>query len=252
MNLNKWILLLFTLGILTAGCGRENTITSTPDIQAIYTAAAETAQALITTQPTAEGTTAATFTPPSTGALATNTPSTPTATLLSTAPSGGQTPVNTCDVAGFVADITIPDGSQLAPGETFTKTWEISNEGTCTWNASYEIVYSSGEQMGAPATQALTTGTVAPGETLKVSLEMTTPTETGQYKSYWILRNDQNQYFGIGTTIGALYLDITVAAATETVSPTSTTEGATSTDTPEPSDTPAETDTLTPEPSETS
>jgi len=44
-----------------------------------------------------------------------------------------------CDVAGFVADITIPDGTEMAPGSVFTKTWSLKNDGTCTWNSDYRI-----------------------------------------------------------------------------------------------------------------
>ena len=44
---------------------------------------------------------------------------------------------------------TIPDGTIMQPGETFQKTWRLKNNGTCTWNSSYKIVYWSGDLMGA-------------------------------------------------------------------------------------------------------
>lgn len=38
----------------------------------------------------------------------------------------------------FVSE-TIPDGTQLQPGESFTKTWTIRNSGTVTWSSVYDL-----------------------------------------------------------------------------------------------------------------
>jgi len=40
----------------------------------------------------------------------------------------------------FVSDVTITDGTVLAPGEAFTKTWRFQNTGTCDWDEKYTIV----------------------------------------------------------------------------------------------------------------
>jgi len=32
-----------------------------------------------------------------------------------------------CNWAQFVTDVTVPDGTYLAPGTTFTKTWRLKN-----------------------------------------------------------------------------------------------------------------------------
>ena len=39
-----------------------------------------------------------------------------------------------CDNSAYVSDVTIPDGTEVAPGEAFTKTWALVNTGNCTWN----------------------------------------------------------------------------------------------------------------------
>ena len=36
------------------------------------------------------------------------------------------------DLAEFVADVTVPDGTDFTPGETFVKTWQLRNAGTST------------------------------------------------------------------------------------------------------------------------
>ena len=33
------------------------------------------------------------------------------------------------DWAGFIADVTVPDGTAFSPGATFTKTWRLKNIG---------------------------------------------------------------------------------------------------------------------------
>jgi hypothetical protein len=53
------------------------------------------------------------------------------------------------DVAQFVTDVTVPDGTRYDAGATFTKTWRLRNIGTCTWTTAYTMVFDSGTQMGS-------------------------------------------------------------------------------------------------------
>ena len=101
------------------------------------------------------------------------------------------------ECASFVADVTIPDGSYVAPGSTFTKTWRIRNNGTTTWNTNYKLVFSSGTQM-SDQTYVNLPYNVQPGQTVDISVQMTAPKETGSYKSSWMLTNDNGGQFGVG------------------------------------------------------
>ncbi|KPJ88324.1 MAG: hypothetical protein AMJ53_16980, partial [Gammaproteobacteria bacterium SG8_11] len=79
--------------------------------------------------------------PPASEPTPTNTPvdtAVPTATTI-------------CDLAGFITDVTVPDGAEADPGQHFTKTWRLQNNGGCTWTSGYDVVFTSGDQMGAPA-----------------------------------------------------------------------------------------------------
>lgn len=249
MAQKKWVLILLILVLLTMGCSSNSNQEPTQDINALYTAAAETMNATIGIDGPGKSTPTSTPLPSPTPILPTNTPGTPTAAIFATPTPGSSGNTNTCDVAGFVADITIPDGTEIAAGTKFTKTWEIKNDGTCTWDSKYELVYSSGEKMGGPETMSLITNTVAPGETLEISIELFAPDDTGKKVGYWILRNGQGQYFGIGTNVGALYVDITVISSSSTDTPTNTT--APSSDTETPTSTPTETSTPAATPTET-
>lgn len=103
-----------------------------------------------------------------------------------------------CDWAQFVADVTIPDGTKLSAGQNFTKTWRIRNIGTCTWTTSYTLVFSSGSQMGGASPSSLP-NTVAPGQTVDVTLSLTAPGTPGNYRGYWLFKNSSGTSFGIGS-----------------------------------------------------
>ena len=118
-------------------------------------------------------------------------------------------PATCTDSASFVADVTIPDNTNLDPGKPFTKTWRIENTGTCTWDEEYRLVFALNEQMGAPDSVPLKK--TRPGREVDISVEMTTPTETGEYRADFQLLNpegavvpiDNGQYLWVVVTIGA-------------------------------------------------
>jgi hypothetical protein len=103
-----------------------------------------------------------------------------------------------CDQAAFEKDVNYPDNSKLAAGEEFTKTWRLRNEGTCTWNSNYSVVFDRGDSLGGPASAPLTPNPIAPGETVDVSVVLTAPDTSGTYQGYWKLRNQAGQKFGLG------------------------------------------------------
>lgn len=102
-----------------------------------------------------------------------------------------------CLRAGFIADITIEDRTTLSDGQPFTKVWRLENAGTCAWTTDYQVVFSSGSQMSAPAASTLP-HLVQPGETVDISLDMVAPETSGNFTGYWLLVDDGGQVFGIG------------------------------------------------------
>jgi hypothetical protein len=104
-----------------------------------------------------------------------------------------------CNRAGFVRDVTVPDGTDFAPGATFEKTWRLENTGACTWDSSYSLVFVDGDAMGGPAASALTAGTVPPGGEIDVTVQLTAPESPGSYRGNWKLRNPAGVLFGLGS-----------------------------------------------------
>ena len=194
---------LLVLMLAAVACGLPSTTpTESPD--AIFTAAAETVAARLTQAALQSPVPQNTPLPP------TFTPIPPTNTLPPAAATNTPQP---CNVATFVADVTIPDGSLFAPGQTFTKTWKLRNVGTCTWTSGYQLVFDRGDQMGGPVSQQLTTGSVAPGQDINISVNLTAPATLGAYRGYWRLKDPAGVLFAL-TSGNSFYVDIKVAAAT--------------------------------------
>lgn len=87
-----------------------------------------------------------------------------------------------CNWVKFISDVTIPDNWETTPSDHFTKTWRLQNAGSCTWTSGYSLVFDHGDQMSAPASQQLTPGTVAPGGTIDVSVNLISPAAAGTYR----------------------------------------------------------------------
>lgn len=104
-----------------------------------------------------------------------------------------------CLDSAWVADVTIPDGTAMAPGERFTKIWRLRNAGTCAWSAAlgaFQWVFVSGEQMGSPD-QAPIAETVPPGGEYEVELELTAPAEAGQHEGRWQVYGPTDDPLGV-------------------------------------------------------
>merc|ERR1719387_3296460 len=90
--------------------------------------------------------------------------------------------------ARFVRDVTIFDGTQMAPGTTFTKIWRLKNVGEVPWPPGSRMLFVGGDRMTTEMSVPLSRETaVMPGEEVDVAVEMTAPAEHGRYLGYWRL-----------------------------------------------------------------
>jgi len=214
MSKTTWLVfVLFVVIFGVSACNLPSNVTPTQDAGAALTASAQTVEANMTQAAILNP---PTIPPTSTLGFATSTLAIATTSVAPTSPP----PTESCDVAQFVDDITIPDGTTLEPNETFTKTWRLKNVGTCSWTTSYSVVFSSGDSMDGPATQALTSN-VNPDQTVDISIDLTAPDTDGNYKGYWKLRNATGVHFT------QFYVDIKVKTPTPTAGPTTITLNAT-------------------------
>ncbi|NDJ33132.1 MAG: hypothetical protein GYB64_00555, partial [Chloroflexi bacterium] len=174
--------------------GREVAlVTETPDLTLTLEAGTATATSddSGTPQPTADE---AESTPTDTGAVE----------------EEGETCTN--DLA-FVSDITVPDGTEFAPGESFTKTWRVQNTGTCEWTTNYLWIFIQGAQMGGPNGQLLGRS-VPPGTQADISVNLRAPDDPGTYRGFWQMQTPEGSRFG-----GTPFVEIVVAPPTPTPFP---------------------------------
>jgi hypothetical protein len=183
------------LASLLYACGPTAPVAPTIDTNAIHTAAAETVIAEFTQTARA---TPPTSIPTATGVAASLTPEATTQPTETTVPTNDpfqSTPTGIpCDDAIWVADVTVPDGSEMTPGQDFVKTWQVRNTGSCTWGTGYTAIFAYGEKMSGIA-EPLTLA-VAPGEETEISVRLKAPTDTGEYSSVWRMANASNFPFG--------------------------------------------------------
>lgn len=196
----KLTISLLLIAVLTGACGSANPPQqeSTPDVAVVRTSAASTVISQFTL-------TAAAFTPTPAAATATSAPantlpaSTQATNTASTPPvaqvtNAQGTTVALCDNMEFVADVNVPDDTNMSPGQDFLKTWRVKNTGSCPWGEGYELVYAGyANEMDGQA-QPLTE-VVQPGQEVEVSVQFTAPSEIGEYLSAWQMSNPRGITF---------------------------------------------------------
>ncbi len=83
----------------------------------------------------------------------------------------------------YVNDVSIPDNTQMAPGQSFTKTWRVRNAGSCAWEAGFKFAFVGGEQMSG-ATYTLPAAVPVNTE-IDISVAMVAPSKAGTLRGNW-------------------------------------------------------------------
>ena len=239
-------MIVLTAAMLLTSCTLGQAAEPTVDVNAINTAAVSTAMAQLSLQFTQTALAAPTNTtapintaaslptlasptggaagsPTVTGALPTL--SFNTTPVVGTTPLAGFTPLATsaapsgataslgdaCNNSAFEGDVTIPDGSVIAPGTDFQKVWKIRNTGTCTWDDGFTLVYIGGSTPNLdPYNYRFGRNNddsdfVAGGEAIDIGLNLTSPCTIGSYEGHWRMQNDRGYYFG---TLLSVYIEV--------------------------------------------
>jgi hypothetical protein len=230
-KLKSRMTIILMLGFLISACGTgegDASPTLAPEeiqTQAVATFAAgltETTLANPTETPTA------TLNP---SPIATDPIAATSTVALPVVPTAGGGGAASCKSMAFVSDITIPDNTELNPGEAFTKTWRVRNNGSCEWDNGDQFRFVGGEAMGGEAVTL--DSTVSPGEEIELSVAMKAPDSEGTYQGNWRMSVATGAFFG-----DEVFVLIEVSGTAES-NPTATTDPATAT----PSETPTETTT---------
>lgn len=226
LNMKTKLFSIFILStLLIAGCGAKKTPEPTISAEQIQQWAAQTVNAIVaqekpvTTQiaviPQTTPTSQIISIPP------TLPPQPPTAvpTIPQTNPGAGApaAPIQrACDQFGFVSDVTVPDKTAMQPNQGFQKIWRIQNTGSCTWTPAYQFVFYSGDQLSAPGAVQIP-GTVAPGQTVDIAVDMRAPNVNGEFQGNWLMRNSSGAIFGTSAATTPIWVKIKVSEAAANV-----------------------------------
>lgn len=118
---------------------------------------------------------------------------TPAAPSSDTKPAVPAPTSQPCNRAVFVRE-TVPDDTQFDGGQSFTKSWTFKNEGTCTWNSNYRLVFDSGDAMSAPASINLARS-ITPGQEVTIEVPMKAPSSPGTYTGFWRMHAEDGEKF---------------------------------------------------------
>lgn len=206
---NRIFNLLFVAVLILGAC---NLPSGNQGEKASLTAAAQTVEALLSATPALSIKTSTPF--PATSATLTPIP----------LPVNTNTPIasatTNCNLAEFITDITVPDGTIMTPNQAFTKKWRIRNIGSCVWNG-YSMVFDSGDSMSGPASKPI--AAVNPGQEVDLEVNLIAPVAPGNYKGYWRIVTGGNVLVPVvnGNQGKSFFVDIKVQS-TATATPTST------------------------------
>lgn len=181
------LLMCLVVGLLLAACGP-----SQPDLAATATRVAAgvfATQTAIVPSPTSTRAPTPTHTPsPTSTPTPTHTP-TPTST-----PKPAASPTPCLPDADLVADVSVPDGTNVAPEEGFVKVWRMRSIGCAPWPDGTVWAFVSGEQMGAPASVSVPETPLS--GTADIAVEMVAPDTPGTYKGFWQMQDPGGIRFG--------------------------------------------------------
>lgn len=156
------------------------------------------------------------------GAPSTSTPAIPAASPLpatqappavspTAGPPASKAPAACKDSAILVQDVTYPDNAHVTPGEKFTKTWKIQNNGKCKWSG-YTVAFVSGDRMEAPDSVPVPEAEVR--SMVNVSVDLVAPAADGTYTGNFQLRNAQGKSVKVGTG-STFWVKINVGTVTD-------------------------------------
>jgi hypothetical protein len=228
MNRNTpWMVAMIAILLLLPACSAAAPAAPTQDPVAIYTMAAATVQAQLTSvaasQPTQAPTEAPTATtaPSPTVEIPTLAPvaQQPTLAGLPAQPASGfptplaQLPSMPTVTPGFgigdkaLFQYQVPvDGFIIAPSEQFHIAWGVKNVGGNVWTTDYKWVFLGGQQLSGVTVVPLEKA-VNPGEKTELFVAATAPGTAGKYTTHWKLVNQ------IGVLVAEVYLAFTVSAS---------------------------------------
>jgi Ig-like domain from next to BRCA1 gene len=206
---SPYILITIVVMLVLSACGSPDAAAPTLDMNLIFTQVAETIAVQYTQTalavPPPTNTPEPTLTPlPSPTLsqpliLATSTLAALPTSNVAVYVSPTSSTAYDCYDAALVADVTIPDGTKFDPGNTFEKTWQLKNTGTCDWTVDFKLAHVGGDLFGSDTTKIRQK--IFAGNTMEFTLPMVAPNSAGAVYSNWQMETDTGHLFGPVLTV---------------------------------------------------
>jgi next-to-BRCA1 protein 1 len=110
------------------------------------------------------------------------------------------TPVQSAPLKGpqavLVKHVSLAHGSKLEQGQIVNKTWSVQNNGQEAWPVSAKLIFLRGDRELLGETEEFPVPAAKPGQSVEVSVPITTPTKPGSYSAYFQLADADRNVFG--------------------------------------------------------
>jgi len=220
-NKSRVVLALLLSVVLLTSCLNNAAQSPTPDVNMVYTQAAQTLAFQLTG--TAAAMPTATFTPAPTNTTA------PTATLAGTLPPLGTIAPAITLPGVATATVSVPkapdsaiwveqspaDGTVIGAGTKFDIAWKLKNTGTTTWTNKYYYRYYAGAKLHENTSSYFLKTAVKPEEEIVIYADMVAPMTAGEYTTTWVITNEA----GVNFYAFTLTIKVGNSTAVPTVNP---------------------------------
>jgi len=98
--------------------------------------------------------------------------------------------------AVLLRHVTLAHGSRLEQGQVLIKTWSVQNNGSVAWPEASKLIFLRGDRELLGETEEFSVVAAKAGETVEVSVPITTPTKPGNYSAYFQLADADRNVFG--------------------------------------------------------
>lgn len=112
----------------------------------------------------------------------------------STVPPISTASLSCVNSARYVEDLTLPDGTSMAPGEQARKRWAVINDGSCDWTDGYRLVRTDDGAVSADALLGLYPARAGEPAVWEVAIQA--PADPGEYRASWQAQAPDGTLFG--------------------------------------------------------
>ncbi|MEV6931674.1 NBR1-Ig-like domain-containing protein [Dactylosporangium sp. NPDC051485] len=100
------------------------------------------------------------------------------------------------DSSKFVADVTIPDGTQVKVNTHFVKVWALANVGTVDWHGRFLArMNPTGDDDGCQAPDRVAIGDTPPGQQVMISVPVTAPSRPAECWVSWKMVDESGKAY---------------------------------------------------------